>query len=52
MKTVNNQAVIFKLLKTKTKNKKTKNNPPQKNPKDLKFIYTALQRKMAFKLPS
>lgn len=42
MKIVNNQAVIFKLVKKKTKTK----------PKGLKFIYTALQRKMAFKLPS
>lgn len=37
MKVANNQAVIFKLLK-------------KKNPKDLKFIYIALQRKMVFRL--
>lgn len=47
MEVVNNQAVIinnfinnFKLLKNKIK----------KTPKDLKFIYTALQRKMLSKL--
>lgn len=36
MKVANNQAVIFKLF--------------LKNPKDLKFIYIALHRKMVFKL--
>lgn len=38
MKVANNQAVIFKLLKKK------------KSPKNLKFIYIALHRKMVFKL--
>lgn len=41
MKVVNNQAVIFKLFKNITK---------QNLNSDLKFIYTALQKKMVIKL--